>query len=95
MRSFNQTEGPDTVGESSSDHSSTEVAILTHVTKSSPVSLDDLIQLTPQFTWNQIFQAVDGMTRAGTILLRRRHFQYELLNRRSLTNKTNNPASPK
>lgn len=46
--------------------------------KTAPVGLEELLGRLPQLTWNQVFQAVDALSRRGAILLRRRGFEYEL-----------------
>ncbi len=56
---------------------SAESTIMAHIT-AVPVSLDQLVQQVPHLTWNQVFQAVDGLSRAGSIRLRRKHARYEL-----------------
>lgn len=57
---------------------SPETVIMSHLSRHPSVTLDDLIEHVPQLTWNQIFHAVDGLTRAGTVVARRIRFQYEL-----------------
>jgi len=52
--------------------------IMKRLAQSPPLTLDDLVEQLPQLTWNQIFQAVDGLTRTGAIHARRTRFQYEL-----------------
>ncbi len=63
--------------ESASTDASPESTILAQL-QSTPVSLDQLVRQVPQLTWNQVFQAVDGLSRTGSIQLRRKHFRYEL-----------------
>jgi len=57
---------------------SPESVIMKRLAQSPPLTLDDLVEQLPQLTWNQIFQAVDGLTRTGAIHARRTRFQYEL-----------------
>jgi hypothetical protein len=40
------------------------------------ISLEDLARNCPQLTWNEVFAAVDVMSRRGMILLSRKGFQY-------------------
>ncbi len=40
--------------------------------------LDQVVARLPQLSWNQVFQAVDSLSRRGAILLKRRGFEYEL-----------------
>ena len=53
-------------------------AILDHLNEQAAISLDSLICLMPQYTWNQIFQAVDQLARCNKIVLRRHRFDYML-----------------
>lgn len=53
-------------------------AILEHLNEQSVISLDSLIYLMPQFTWNQIFHCVDQLARSHKIVLRRHRFEYML-----------------
>jgi hypothetical protein len=52
--------------------------ILDHLNEQMVISLDSLICLMPQYTWNQIFHAVDQLTRCRKIVLRRHRFDYML-----------------
>ena len=52
--------------------------ILDHLNEQTVISLDSLICLMPQYTWNQIFQAVDQLARCNKIVLRRHRFEYML-----------------
>jgi hypothetical protein len=52
--------------------------ILDHLNEHTVISLDSLICLMPQYTWNQIFHAVDLLARCNKIVLRRHHFDYTL-----------------
>ena len=53
-------------------------AILDHLNEQSVISLDSLICLMPQYTWNQIFHCVDQLARCHKIVLRRHRFEYML-----------------
>jgi len=53
-------------------------AILDHLNEQSVISLDSLICLMPQYTWNQIFHHVDQLARCHKIVLRRHRFEYML-----------------
>ena len=50
--------------------------ILDHLDEQAVISLDSLICLMPQYTWNQIFHAVDQLARGNKIVLRRYRFEY-------------------
>jgi hypothetical protein len=52
--------------------------ILDHLDEQTVISLDSLVCLMPQYTWNQIFQAVDQLARSNKIALRRHRFDYML-----------------
>ena len=54
------------------------VIILDHLNELTVISLDSLICLMPQYTWNQIFHTVDQLTRCNKIVLRRHRFEYTL-----------------
>ena len=53
-------------------------AILDHLNEQTVISLDSLICLMPQYTWNQIFHCVDQLARCHKIVLRRHQFEYML-----------------
>lgn len=42
------------------------------------LTLEQLVALLPELTWNQIFTTVDDLSRRGEILLFRRGFSYEV-----------------
>ena len=52
--------------------------ILDHLSEQTVISLDTLICLMPQYTWNQIFARVDQLARCNKIVLRRHRFVYTL-----------------
>lgn len=56
--------------------------IVRHLDEEEVVSLDALVVLMPQYSWNQIFSAVDRLARRGTIVLRRHRFSYTLFSQR-------------
>lgn len=62
-----------------SSNTSPDIAILTLLDLFSPINLDDLVRLTPEFTWNQVFHAVDVLSRQAKISLRRRTHGYEVM----------------
>ena len=55
-----------------------EAIILDHLSEQTVISLDTLISLMPQYTWNQIFYRVDQLARGNKIVLRRHRFEYML-----------------
>jgi hypothetical protein len=52
--------------------------ILDHLNEQTVISLDTLICLMPQYTWNQIFDRVDQLSRCNKVVLRRHRFTYTL-----------------
>jgi len=52
--------------------------ILDHLNEQTVISLDSLIYLMPQYSWNQIFHAVDQLARCNKVVLRRHRFDYML-----------------
>lgn len=65
------------VGERSQNDALT-AAILDHLNEQAVISLDTLVCLIPQYTWNQVFHCVDRLTRCNKIVLRRHGFAYML-----------------
>ena len=55
-----------------------EARILAHLNEEAVIGLDALIELLPEYSWNQIFSAVDQLARSGNIVLRRHRFDYTL-----------------
>ena len=52
--------------------------ILDHLNEQTVISLDTLVCLMPQYTWNQIFHRVDQLSRCNKVVLRRHRFEYTL-----------------
>ena len=52
--------------------------ILDHLNEQTVITLDSLICLMPQYTWNQIFHRVDQLARCNKLVLRRHRFEYML-----------------
>jgi len=52
--------------------------ILDHLSEQTVISLDTLVCLMPQYTWNQIFHRVDQLSRCKKVVLRRHRFEYTL-----------------
>lgn len=55
-----------------------ETAILEQINEQAVIGLDALVTLMPEYSWNQIFQAVDRLARCGKIVLRRHRFEYNI-----------------
>jgi hypothetical protein len=54
------------------------VEILKQINERDVITLDALIVLMPQYSWNRIFDGVDQLARGGKVVLRRRRFEYTL-----------------
>ncbi len=52
--------------------------ILEQLNEEAVIGLDSLVQMLPEYSWNQIFSAVDQLARAGRIVLRRHRYDYTL-----------------
>lgn len=52
--------------------------ILEQLNEEAVIGLDSLIQMLPEYSWNQIFSAVDQLARVGKIVLRRHRYDYTL-----------------
>ena len=61
-----------------SQYDALTATILEHLSEQTVISLDTLICLMPQYTWNQIFDRVDQLARCNRIVLRRHRFAYTL-----------------
>jgi hypothetical protein len=57
---------------------SLESVILGHIEEQAVIGLDALVILLPDYSWNQIFHAVDHLARCGGITLRRHRSEYTL-----------------
>lgn len=57
---------------------SLESVILGHLEEQAVIGLDALVILLPDYSWNQIFHAVDRLARCGGITLRRHRSEYTL-----------------
>jgi hypothetical protein len=57
---------------------SLEAVILGHLEEQAVIGLDTLVILLPDYSWNQIFHAVDRLARCGGITLRRHRSEYTL-----------------
>jgi len=55
-----------------------EARILAHLNDETVIGLDALIEMLPEYSWNQIFHAVDQLARRGTVVLRRHRYDYTL-----------------
>ena len=42
------------------------------------IGLDALVETLPDYSWNQVFHAVDELARSGRIVLRRHGYDYTL-----------------
>lgn len=55
-----------------------ETLVMTILERERTLRLDQVVARLPQLSWNQVFRAVDSLSRRGAILLKRRGFEYEL-----------------
>jgi hypothetical protein len=55
-----------------------ENLILSHIEEQAVIGLDALVFLMPDYSWSQIFHAVDRLARGGKVTLRRHRFEYTL-----------------
>ena len=57
--------------------SEVESRILQELERLGPCTLEEFVRVLPDYTWNQVFAAVDRLSRDGTVLLRRpTRFEY-------------------
>ena len=52
--------------------------ILERLHEEAVIGLDALIETLPDYSWNQVFHAVDELARTGRIVLRRHGYDYTL-----------------
>lgn len=52
--------------------------ILDHLNEQTVITLDSLVCLMPEYSWNQIFHCVDQLARCNKVVLRRHRFAYTL-----------------
>jgi len=55
-----------------------EDLVLSHIDEQAVIGLDALVFLMPDYSWSQIFHAVDRLARRGEVTLRRHRFEYTL-----------------
>ena len=67
---------PPRVPRSSAD--AVTAAILEHLEEQAVITLDSLVCLMPQYSWNQIFHCIDALAQCKKIVLRRHRFEYTL-----------------
>jgi hypothetical protein len=59
-------------------HLTSEFLILDLLRAKKSLTLEQVVTLLPELSWNQIFTTVDELSRRGEIILLRRGFQYEV-----------------
>lgn len=57
---------------------SSESLILDLMRVRKSLTLEQVVVLLPELSWNQVFTTVDELSRRGAIILLRRGFQYEV-----------------
>lgn len=55
-----------------------DTLILQTLESGEAATIEQVVALLPELSWNQVFHAVDALSRQGAICLRRRGFTYEL-----------------
>ncbi len=60
------------------NHLSSAFLILELVRARKSLTLEQVVTLLPELSWNQVFSTVDELSRNGEIILLRRGFQYEV-----------------
>ncbi len=73
-----------------------ELALLERISRHAPVNLDQLAAVFPGHTWNQVFAAVDRLSRRDVITLRRvdRHTYLITLGPSDAARRATTPARP-
>jgi hypothetical protein len=57
---------------------SSEILILELLRVRRSLTLEQMVTLLPELSWNQVFKTVDELSRRGKIILLRRGFDYEV-----------------
>jgi DNA-binding MarR family transcriptional regulator len=55
-----------------------ERLVLDVLGRSDSLTIEQLTAQLPELSWSTLFQAIDSLSRKGTIVLRRKGFEYEL-----------------
>lgn len=55
-----------------------DARIVAQLNEQAVIGLDALVQMLPEYSWNQIFNTVDHLARTGQIVLRRHRYDYTL-----------------
>ena len=69
----------------SSQSDTLETDILDCINTEAVIGLDALTAFLPQYSWSQIFHAIDRLARSRKIVLRRHLFDYTLFSRHHAT----------
>ncbi|MBA2251197.1 MAG: hypothetical protein H0W13_00625 [Nitrospirales bacterium] len=59
-----------------SQPSRSETLVLEALQGKTPLSLEHIAERIPDLSWNEVFQAVDSLSRRGDLVLQRRGFAY-------------------
>jgi len=59
-------------------HSRCEELVLSVLRSSGSLTIEQATAKLPELSWNDLFHAVDALSRRGAIILRRSGFEYEL-----------------
>jgi hypothetical protein len=55
-----------------------DTLVLETLRTSSPLTMDQLVSRLPELRWNELFHAIDLLSRQGKIILQRRGFEYDV-----------------
>ncbi len=58
-----------------------EILILSLLNSVETLTMEQAVERLPELSWDDVFRAVDALSRRGTIILRRRGFGYEVARR--------------
>jgi hypothetical protein len=58
--------------------SRSETLVLDALQGRDPIPLEQITEWIPELSWNELFQAVDALSRRGDLILRRKGFAYYL-----------------
>ena len=56
----------------------TETRVFEALQATCPLTIDELLIQLPELRWNEVFHAIDLLSRTGQIVLRRHGFEYEV-----------------
>jgi hypothetical protein len=66
------------IGQESLSTLASDALVLQTLRITCPLTMDQLLSRLPELRWNEVFHAIDLLSRQGKITLRRRGFEYEV-----------------